>query len=169
MPRTKLIKSWIEVGVGYMYDDPSKHDREDFEAYLFVANVEVRENAKGRRYLARKTGVKNITADTKEEMERKVEQFVLSDGVRLLENGLEPNKLPGRMNDPPDDVVAGSADIYQQFEEDVDRRLSQRPDDVARLWPSLAGPSSIDIVTHPCRSGLPFSVPPGRSVVTRSM
>jgi hypothetical protein len=117
MPKPKILRTWREMAQTYLVDGPPRRD--DYEAILWVNRCELRETPKGR-YILRSVGIEPITADTKEELEKEIARFMLQEDVRLLARGLESNDfdmLPNRDENPAEDVIEGTADIYH-FEEE---------------------------------------------------
>lgn len=110
----KIIAGWNEVSEGFLTDGPPKIRR--YEAFMFVNHCEVRETPTGKRYMVRSLDVEKITAGTQEDLESKVSELVLRDDMRLLVTGLETNDfdiLPRRSERVSADLLAGTADIYQ--------------------------------------------------------
>jgi hypothetical protein len=113
MPRPKTIAKWIEMSQGFIHSRPPK--QRDWEATLFINSVEVREHANGRKYLLRTAGCEFLDADSEQEMKDRVGAFMLREDVRLLAAGLEANDtdaLPRRVEDPPEEILNGTDDIY---------------------------------------------------------
>jgi hypothetical protein len=118
MSRHKVIQSWIEISQSFIHNQPPR--QRDWEATLFVNRVEVREDSKGGRYLVRSTGCEFIPANDKQQMEDRIGKFMLREDVRILAKGIDANDfhmLPKEEKDPPESILNGLDDLYQQFEE----------------------------------------------------
>src|SRR5689334_7359974 len=101
MPKSKTIATWREMSQEFIHNQPPKQN--DWQACLFVNTVEVRETPQGRKYLIRKVGCEWLPADSKEEMEKAVSDFILQEDVRLLAKGLSANdfdRLPREDKNP---------------------------------------------------------------------
>lgn len=111
--KPKIIRSWIEASQGLLADKKAKPGL-PLEGCVFINNCEVRQTT-GRPYLLRSPTVHFVTGSTPDEVELKIGQFLLREDVRLLADGIEANDqdtLPRRVDDPPEDVLEGTADIY---------------------------------------------------------
>lgn len=112
MPATTVISKWMECGQGFIHNSPPR--QENWNAYLFLNTVEVRENAAGQKRLFRKRDVKELPASSKPEMQDEIAGFVMG-GVRMLREGIEANDehlLPLEEKNPPAEVIDGTAKIY---------------------------------------------------------
>lgn len=116
--KSTLLKRWTELGDGMLHNQPPAQS--NWNAYLFVNRVEVRQTPAGKRYLERTVDVEALKAESREDMEDAIGEFAMRGDVRLLGPGIEPNQLPRRQPDPPDDVVSGSARIYAPREQSTE-------------------------------------------------
>lgn len=110
--RTPIAK-WIEVSQTYLSDDSPKWMNR-YEATVILNRCEVRQTSRGK-YLQRTLGVEAIEAKSKDELKRKVGEFILRDDVRVLNGQLEPNnleELPRHTKRVPVEILNGTADIY---------------------------------------------------------
>jgi hypothetical protein len=112
------IARWTELANDCLVDGPPK--QEMFETWLFINRCEVRQRGSKPPYLLRQTGVVNFRASTQKGLDQQVMFFVASKNVRLLVEGLESNDfdvLPKKVQPVPQDVLDGTASIYQPKEE----------------------------------------------------
>ena len=111
--KSQIKSTWIEMSQGFLYDGPPK--RRVHEAILFTNHCELRQTPSGSRYVQRRLEVESVVGATREEMDRRLVEFMERAAVRMLSDGIEANNhqlLPARVNNPPYELVAGTAEIY---------------------------------------------------------
>lgn len=114
MAKHKIITEWIELNETYLGDGPPKIPY--YEAGLWVNRCQIREGPRGR-YLIRAIGIETLTAPTQDALAQKIAEYAERPNVRRLVAGVESNDvtmLPRREDNPDQDVIDGTADIYQR-------------------------------------------------------
>jgi hypothetical protein len=115
MAKHKTVRTWIELSETFL--NTGKYPE---EVTLFVNRCEVREKPSGGRYLLRSSSCEFIRVTDADDEARKVAAYAMREDVRRLVKGLDANDadaLPRRVDDPPQDVLDGTADVYAIEEE----------------------------------------------------
>lgn len=118
-----IVATWIELDQAFMESHPPRSVHH--EAWLCVNYCELRKSDSGINHLRRSTRVESLEADTAEELQAKIGEYVLREDVRLLARGLASNdceKLPRRVSNPSADVIEGIDSIYHLEPEPVENK-----------------------------------------------